>query len=99
MPLSEGIDGAAPAIGAKVAARKAVVKADSPPRALGKSIFTAADDFAALEGNVRDDAVRCHFEPDEMPHVVRLHFTREQAYCGSRAISKSFGPFWRHAQR
>jgi hypothetical protein len=46
-------------------------------RALGESIFTEADDFAALEGNVRD-AVRCHFEENEMPHVVRLHFTREQ---------------------
>jgi hypothetical protein len=46
-------------------------------RALGESIFTKADDFAALEDKVRD-AVRCHFEANEMPHVVRLHFTREQ---------------------
>jgi hypothetical protein len=46
-------------------------------RALGQSIFTEADDFAALGENVRD-AVRCHFEEHEMPHVVRLHFTREQ---------------------
>jgi hypothetical protein len=30
-------------------------------RALGQSIFTEADDFAALEENVRD-AVRCHFD-------------------------------------
>jgi hypothetical protein len=46
-------------------------------RALGESIFTEADDLASLEGNVRD-AVRCHFEVNEMPRVVRLHFTREQ---------------------
>jgi hypothetical protein len=46
-------------------------------RALGQSIFTEADDFAALEENVRD-AVRCHFDEGELPHVVRLHFTREQ---------------------
>lgn len=46
-------------------------------RALGESIFTEADDFAALEDNVRD-AVRCHFEENETPRVVRLHFTREQ---------------------
>jgi hypothetical protein len=32
-------------------------------RAVGESIFTQADDFAALEENVRD-AVRCHFEED-----------------------------------
>jgi hypothetical protein len=46
-------------------------------RALGESIFTEADDFAALEANVRE-AVRCHFDEGELPHVVRLHFTREQ---------------------
>jgi hypothetical protein len=46
-------------------------------RALGESIFTEADDVASLEENVRD-AVRCHFEPEQMPHVIRLHFTREQ---------------------
>ncbi|MEO8380813.1 MAG: 2-oxoisovalerate dehydrogenase [Acidobacteriota bacterium] len=46
-------------------------------RALGESIFTEADDVATLEENVRD-AVRCHFEDDTMPRIVRLHFTREE---------------------
>ena len=46
-------------------------------RALGESIFTEADDVATLEENVRD-AVRCHFEDDAMPRIVRLHFTREE---------------------
>ncbi len=46
-------------------------------RALGESIFTEADDVAALEVNIRD-AVRCHFEEDAVPRVVRLHFTREE---------------------
>ena len=46
-------------------------------RALGASIFTEADDLETLEENVRD-AVRCHFDQDEMPRVVRHHFTREQ---------------------
>ncbi|HEY2323837.1 MAG TPA: 2-oxoisovalerate dehydrogenase [Thermoanaerobaculia bacterium] len=46
-------------------------------RALGESIFTEADDVAALEENVRD-AVRCHFDEDSLPQVIRLHFTREQ---------------------
>jgi len=32
-------------------------------RAVGESIFTEADDFAALEENIRD-AVRCHFGDD-----------------------------------
>lgn len=47
-------------------------------RALGESIFTEADDLASLETKVRE-AIRCHFEnEDQMPRVVRLHFTREQ---------------------
>jgi hypothetical protein len=45
-------------------------------RALGESIFTEGDDVETLEENVRD-AVRCHFEEDTMPRIVRLHFTRE----------------------
>lgn len=45
-------------------------------RALGASIFTEADDMASLYANVRD-AVRCHFEPDQLPKVIRLHFVRD----------------------
>ena len=45
-------------------------------RALGASIFTEADDMASLHVNVRD-AVRCHFEPDQLPKVIRLHFVRD----------------------
>jgi hypothetical protein len=46
-------------------------------RALGESIFTEADDLEGLERNVRD-AVRCHFDEEERPRMVRLHFTREE---------------------
>ena len=46
-------------------------------RALGESIFTEGDDLAMLEANVRD-AVRCHFDGEDAPRFVRLHFTREQ---------------------
>lgn len=45
-------------------------------RALGASIFTEADDMARLHTNVRD-AVRCHFEPEQLPKVIRLHFVRD----------------------
>jgi hypothetical protein len=40
-------------------------------RALGASIYTEADDVADLHQQIRD-AVRCHFEDTEMPHVIRL---------------------------
>jgi hypothetical protein len=46
-------------------------------RAPGAAIFAEADDVKDLEGQVRD-AVRCHFEEDELPKVIRLHFVREE---------------------
>ena len=44
-------------------------------RALGAAIFTEADSEPELHGQVRD-AVLCHFDEDERPRVVRLHFVR-----------------------
>ena len=46
-------------------------------RSLGASIFTEADDLAALHAQVRD-AVRCHFDEDQRPGIIRLHFVREE---------------------
>ena len=46
-------------------------------RALGESIFTEADTLVELREMVRD-AVRCHFDDDEGPSVIRLHFTRDE---------------------
>ncbi len=42
-------------------------------RAIGESIFTEADDLESLNDMVRD-AVRCHFDDDKMPGLIRLHF-------------------------
>lgn len=47
-------------------------------RAVGADIFTEVDDLPALHEQVRD-AVRCHFDEDEKPSVIRLHITREEA--------------------
>lgn len=49
-------------------------------RALGESIFTAADDIESLHQQVRD-AVHCHFEEGKTPKIVRLHFTREEVFA------------------
>jgi hypothetical protein len=46
-------------------------------RALGVSIFTEADSVEELRDAVRD-AVRCHYEPGEVPAVIRLHFIHEE---------------------
>jgi len=47
-------------------------------RALGFSIFTEGDTLDELKENIRD-AVRCQFEEEGMPHVIKLHFVKEEA--------------------
>jgi hypothetical protein len=46
-------------------------------KALSASIFTEADTLGELREMVRD-AVACHFEDEERPKVIRLHFVREE---------------------
>jgi hypothetical protein len=46
-------------------------------KAIGESIFTQAETMAELHGKVRD-AVRCHFDPDAQPKLIRLHFVRDE---------------------
>jgi hypothetical protein len=46
-------------------------------KAFGADIFTEADDMTSLHANVRE-AVRCHFEDDQIPQMIRLHFTHEE---------------------
>lgn len=45
-------------------------------RAVGADIFTEADDLQTLHAQVRD-AVRCHFDAEHRPGLIRLHITRE----------------------
>ena len=46
-------------------------------RALGASIFTQAETIEELYDQVRD-AVACHFDAEDMPKAIRLHFVREE---------------------
>ena len=46
-------------------------------RALGESIFTEADSFADLHDKVRD-AVKCHFDENNVPKMIRLHHVKEE---------------------
>ena len=46
-------------------------------RALGHSIFTQAEDWKDLKEMVRD-AVECHFDPGEVPHLVNIHFVWDE---------------------
>jgi hypothetical protein len=45
-------------------------------KALGFSIYTQAETMDELKEMVLD-AVRCHFENDEKPKTIRLHFIKD----------------------
>ncbi len=46
-------------------------------RALGYSIFTEADTWEELRSSIQD-AVNCHFDENQRPSIIRLHFVREE---------------------
>lgn len=46
-------------------------------KALGHSVYTEAESMDELREAVRD-AVRCHFEEDELPRTIRLHLVRDE---------------------
>lgn len=46
-------------------------------RALSAPIFTEADTLDELRSMVRD-AVECHFDEEERPSVIHLHFVRDE---------------------
>ncbi len=46
-------------------------------KALSAPIFTEADSVEELRAAVRD-AVECHFEEEERPKIIRLHFVRDE---------------------
>jgi len=46
-------------------------------RALGFSIYTQADTLDELKSMVQD-AVRCHFEPQSAPRLIRLHLVKDE---------------------
>jgi len=46
-------------------------------KALGHSIYTQADSFEELKAMIQD-AVRCHFEEEDRPRVIRLHLVKDE---------------------
>ncbi len=46
-------------------------------KALGYSIFTEGDTIDEIRKAVRD-AVACHFEQEEMPSFIRLHYVKDE---------------------
>jgi len=46
-------------------------------KALGYCIFTQGEDWVDLK-EMAKDAVRCHFDEENMPGIVRLHLVRDE---------------------
>jgi predicted RNase H-like HicB family nuclease len=46
-------------------------------RALGYSIFTQGETLGELKENIKD-AVKCHFDEKDMPHIIRLHTVKDE---------------------
>ena len=49
-------------------------------RSVNHSIFTQGDSIPELKTMI-NDAVRCHFEVNEMPNLIHLHVTHEETYA------------------
>jgi hypothetical protein len=46
-------------------------------RAIGYSIFTEGESLEEIRRNVRE-AVRCHFEEEKVPQIIRLHIVKDE---------------------
>ena len=46
-------------------------------KALGESIFTEAETMEELKINIVE-AVKCHFETEKLPKIIRLHLVKEE---------------------
>jgi predicted RNase H-like HicB family nuclease len=46
-------------------------------RALGFSIFTDGETYEEIKTNILD-AVNCHFDEDNKPKLLRLHFIKDE---------------------
>ena len=46
-------------------------------RALDHSIYTEADTIEGLKTMIKD-AVKCHFDEQNMPKLIRLHYIKEE---------------------
>jgi len=45
--------------------------------ALGHSIYTQAESLEELK-TMLQDAVRCHFEENDRPRIIRLHWVKDE---------------------
>jgi hypothetical protein len=46
-------------------------------KAIGESIVTQSDSINDLKEMIKD-AVKCHFDIQQLPKIIRLHFVRDE---------------------
>ncbi len=46
-------------------------------KALGHPIFTEGESLHEIRESVKD-AVRCHFDDEDLPKIARLHFVKDE---------------------
>jgi len=46
-------------------------------RALDESIFTEGDTIEDIKEAIKD-AVKCHFEEEDLPKIIRIHFVKDE---------------------
>ncbi len=49
-------------------------------KALGESIITQSETIDELKAMVKD-AVKCHFEINNLPKLIRLHFVKDEVFA------------------
>jgi hypothetical protein len=49
-------------------------------KALGDDIVTQADTLKLLKTSIVD-AVKCHFDDDKMPKIVRMHIVKDELFA------------------
>lgn len=48
-------------------------------RAFGHSLFTEGEALEEVKSNIKD-ALRCHFDKEEMPTVIQSHIVKEELF-------------------
>lgn len=46
-------------------------------KSLGYSIYTEGETLDELKENVKD-AIKCHFDVDDIPPIIRLHIVKDE---------------------
>jgi predicted RNase H-like HicB family nuclease len=46
-------------------------------KSLGYSIYTEGETLEELKENVKD-AIKCHFDVEDIPRIVRLHIVKDE---------------------